>query len=74
MEEDYTNTQDNTDLLDLPNLYDSFVNNFQDENTIFESDFSEKEIKIQDEYPQVKTLYSNESVSFKYNYIINKFI
>lgn len=69
--------KDNTlrDLLSLPNENDSFMNIKQNEDIKEEKeDLDEEGNCYMDKYSNVKSLCSNESISTKYNYVLNKFL
>jgi hypothetical protein len=53
---------DMENLIELPNLNNSF-------SCLIEENKNDKENKI-----QVKNLYSNEDISSKYNYLLNKLL
>jgi hypothetical protein len=70
----YMDNYEISDLLSLPNYHNSFNNTeYINNNSINVNDINDmNEINVQ--IPEIKTLYSNEMISFKYNYLLNKFI
>jgi hypothetical protein len=70
--------ENNNDILDLPNKCCSFKNSDQTIPLVQELQLLEQNINnlnfLSSQAPQIKNLYSNETISFKYNYLLNKFI
>lgn len=60
-------------LLSLPNYNSSFENSENYNKIQFDNSNSDNLVNSNSD-PEVKTLYSNETISFKYNYLLNKFL